>query len=189
MRKTGVMTIAMCSAILSVNVFAADCNFTVVDSEEGTVVLAKVYTEENDDGELSIALEMTATAKGPEATSPYELYSIDPYQKGKALDYTTPQIDTELYDKANNNLFTSIKDGASEDFGNMFLLADDSDVELVFYHYPDTDNATTVYYSIKNDKISTDAPIAEDEPDYKAMYEELKAEYDELLKEYNELKK
>ena len=188
MRKTSVMAIVMCSAILSVNVFAADCNFTVVDSEEGTIVLTKVYAEEDNDGEPSIALEMTATAKGPEANSPYGIYSIDVYQNGKGLDYTTPNIDTELFDKANNNLFTSIKNGASEDFGNMFLLTDDSDVELVFSPLLDSDNTTTVYYSIKNDEISTDAPVAEDEPDYKAMYEELKAQYDELLKEYNELK-
>lgn len=183
MKKLALLTAA---AALAMSIPAIADGVTVFDTENYTLVINKVDFLEDHDGVRSVLLDMTATVKIDEPTSPELTYYLTVYQDNKALDFTYAGTNDHPYAHLNNNQYAKLKNGASEEFYRMYRLTSDSNLEFEFYEYKHFQDYVYVYYDMETGELSTDAPQPETEPDYKQLYEDLLKEYEELKAQIGE---
>lgn len=168
----GMLTAALCVPVSAENLVHLEASEGIID-----VVGYEVITE-GGKNVLCVIADYENTTE--ESCMPIMQYTITAFQDGIELEnaYT-------LYEPEGCKDSTlEIRPGAKIRYSSQYELTGDTPVEIEVAPLFDFDNTAEVYTIDLSQSIS---PEDSDEPDYKAMYEELKAQYDELEEKYNAL--
>ena len=179
--KKLVLVTAVAALLLSGSALADDV--TLYNSDIGSLVLKEVAIDVGEDGKQAVLLDLVGTYNESEPQIVSLVFSVDVYQNGKQLAATYLDSTDSPYYELHNNQYTKLKNGASEEYFQIYLLNDDtSDLEIDVSEFFDWNSETVVsYYSFATGEATSDVPEAETEPDYKALYFELLEKYEALV--------